>query len=90
MFSKWQKGKSRRIEKYLFKKITNSKDGQRSCRGQRKERWWKSTLLRNEREKTKKNMEYLKETKNKQDENEIPKETYIQQIYIHANYVAWK
>ena len=36
----------------------------------------------------KKNMEYLKETKNKQDENEIPKETYIQQIYIHANYVA--
>ena len=38
--------------------------------------------------KQKKNMEYLKETKNKQDENEIPKETYIQQIYIHANYVA--
>ena len=38
--------------------------------------------------KQKKIMEYLKETKNKQDENEIPKETYIQQIYIHANYVA--
>ena len=41
-----------------------------------------------QRTRKKKNMEYLKETKNKQDENEIPKETYIQQIYIHANYVA--